>query len=548
MRYRLLGPLEVLDGDRVLPLGSGRRLSLLALLLIDANEVVPADRLIDELWGESPPPTAAKSLQVRVSQLRKALGQSGTDPTGGPLLTRGNGYLLRVGDDELDSRSFEQALDSGSRALAAGEARRAASLLDDALALWRGSPLTGIEYEPFAQREIARLEELRLVALEVRMDCALELGEHARAVGELESLVYAHPHRERFRAQLMLALYRSGRQAEALASYRDAREVLAEQLGLDPGDELRRLEAAILRQDPALERAETASAAAAPPAAPGASAPAPEPALLLVPGTLSGLPALLGLAEPLASGSVPRELIVAAVVEPAELGAATAALAERRGELLGRGLSARTAAFSSPSPGEDLVRLASEPSIELALLGVGAEPLDGATGVVLEHAECHVALLADAGGAPRDGPVIVPFGGAWHDWTALELGAWVARATAAPLRLIGAASDGREDGRDASRLLADASLIVQRQTGVVAEPLLGVPGRRGVMALAEGAGLLVVGLSERWRDDGLGRARTAMLQAPSAPLLLVRRGERSVGAASPADRTRFGWSLTAEAS
>ena len=144
---------------------------------------MPADRLIDELWGESPPPTAAKSLQVRVSQLRKALGQSGADPSGGPLLTRGNGYLLRVADDELDSRRFEQALDAGSRALAAGDARLAASLLDDALLLWRGSPLTGVEYEPFAQREIARLEELRLVALEVRIDCALELGEHARAVG-----------------------------------------------------------------------------------------------------------------------------------------------------------------------------------------------------------------------------------------------------------------------------------------------------------------------------------------------------------------------------
>ncbi len=225
MRYRLLGPLEVLDGDRVVSVGSGRRLSLLALLLIDANEVVPADRLIDELWGESPPPTATKSLQVRVSQLRRALGQGGADPSGGPLLTYGNGYLLRVGEDELDSRRFELGLDSGSRALAAGEARRAAALLDDALALWRGSPLTGVEYEPFAQREIARLEELRVMAFEVRMDAALELGEHARAVGELESLVQRHPLRERFRAQLMLALYRSGRQAEALASYRDARQV-----------------------------------------------------------------------------------------------------------------------------------------------------------------------------------------------------------------------------------------------------------------------------------------------------------------------------------
>ena len=236
MRYRLLGPLEVLDGDRVVSVGSGRRLSLLALLLIDANEVVPADRLIDELWGESPPPTATKSLQVRVSQLRRALGQGGADPSGGPLLTYGNGYLLRVGEDELDSRRFELGLDSGSRALAAGEARRAAALLDDALALWRGSPLTGVEYEPFAQREIARLEELRVMAFEVRMDAdararRARAGRWASSNRSCKGIPYASGSA----AQLMLALYRSGRQAEALASYRDARQRASpEELGLEP--------------------------------------------------------------------------------------------------------------------------------------------------------------------------------------------------------------------------------------------------------------------------------------------------------------------------
>ena len=166
---------------------------------------------------------------------------------------------------------------------------------------------------------------------------------------------------------------------------------------------------------------------------------------------------------------------------------------------------------------------------------------------MLDEAPCDVAMLVAAGGPLCPGPVVVPFGAAWHDWAALELGAWVARAIGVPLRLIGAASDSRRDGRDASRLLADASLIVQRTAGVVAEPLLATPGRKGVTALAERAGLLVVGLSERWRQEGLGRVRTELVRAPPAPTVLVRRGPRPGGLAPPEAATRFGWSLTAGA-
>jgi DNA-binding SARP family transcriptional activator len=537
MQYRLLGPLEVLDGDRVVAIGEGKRQALLALLLIHANELVSAERLIDELWGETPPPTAAKSLQVLVSQLRKALG--GLE--GGPLLTRANGYVLRVGEDELDSRTFERAIDEGRRRLAAGDARRAAGELTAALGLWRGPPLSGLEYEPFVQHEIARLEELRLVAIELRTEAALALGEHARVVGELEGLVRSHPLRERFRAQLMLALYRSGRQAEALAAYRDAQRELSAELGLEPGEELKRLERAILQQSPDLELA-----AESPARAPSTRATPPERCLLVVPSTPEALAPLLALAEPLASSSPPREIVIASVVESSELGAATAALAARRDELIGRGLAVRTAAFSSPTPGEDLVRMASDEDADLMIVNAGGAPLEGETGVLLERASCDVALLIDAGGPLRAGPVVVPFGAAWHDWAALELGAWVAHATGAPLRLIGAAADGRADRRDASRLLADASLLVQRRAGVVAEPLLGSPGRRGVMALAEGAGLLVVGLSERWRDEGLGRVRSALVTAPPAPTVLVRRGQRADALAPASERTRFGWSLTAD--
>jgi hypothetical protein len=195
-----------------------------------------------------------------------------------------------------------------------------------------------------------------------------------------------------------------------------------------------------------------------------------------------------------------------------------------------------------------VVRLASQESVDLLLTDAGRSPLQGEVEVVLEQAPCDVAMLVEAGGSLRAGAVVVPFGAAWHDWAALELGAWVAGATDVPLRLIGAASDRREDGRDASRLLADASLIVQRTAGVVAEPLLANPGRKGVMAVAGGAGLLVVGLSERWRQEGLGRVRGALVESPPAPTVLVRRGPRPGGLAPPETATRFGWSLTASAS
>jgi DNA-binding SARP family transcriptional activator len=547
VQYRLLGPLEVHDGDRTVAIGGGRRRSLLALLLIHANELLSAERLIDHLWGERPTPTAAKSLQVHVSALRKRLG-GGEE---GPLLTRGHGYLLRVDAEDVDSLRFEQWLEEGNRLLAAGDAPRAATRLDEALALWRGPPLAGLEYEPFAQQEIARLEEHRLVALESRAEARLALGEHTRLVGELASLVRAHPLRERFRAQLMLALYRSARQAEALEAYQDARRELAEQLGLEPGEELRRLERAILKQDPAIDAPLQALGDGA--AGPGQVAPASGPpssvsatlrALLLVPWALERIGPLLALAEPLAASQPPREIVIASVVPAEQLSAATAALAERRDALLARGLTARTAAFSSPTPGHDVLRFAADHDVELLVSEAGAAPLEGEPGVLLEHAACDVALIVEAGGRIQAGPIVVPFGAAWHDWAALSLGASVARATGAPLRLIGAAADTHNEGRDASRLLADASLIVQRSSGVVAEPLLGRSGREGVMALAEGAGLLVVALSERWRDEGLGRLRERLVEAPPAPTVFVRRSARAKGLAPAKERTRFGWSLT----
>jgi hypothetical protein len=174
-------------------------------------------------------------------------------------------------------------------------------------------------------------------------------------------------------------------------------------------------------------------------------------------------------------------------------------------------------------------------------MDAGDAPLDGTAAIVLERAPCDVALLvrAAAGGG---GPVVVPFGAAGHDWAALELGAWLARGMGQPLRLVGAA-DRRRDGRDASRLLADASLIVQRTAGIVAEPVLTAPGRRGIAEAAEGAGALIVGLSERWREEGLGRTRSELASEPPAPTVFVRRGARPGGLAPAETRTRFSWSI-----
>ena len=531
MDFRLLGPLEVVDGDRPVALGSARQRALLAVLLLHANEVVSTDRLLDKLWGQRPPPTAGKIVQVYVSRLRKQIGHD-------RLLTRSPGYLLRVERSELDLDRYERLVREAANADPASAARK----LRQALALWRGAPLADLAYEAFAQAEIVRLEELRWAALEQRIDADIAAGRHAELIGELESLIADHPLRERLRYQLMLALYRSGRQAEALNAYRRARAELADELGLEPTEELRRLEQAILRQDPGLAPANDDARSPAP--ATSAPPPVPDRSLLIAPDGVDGTDALVRLAQPLADGEPRRELVIAAIVDAAELGPATAALAARRDQLIAGGLAVRTAAFSSGERARDVVRLASRENVDLLLVEAPREELDANLRDVLDEAPCDVAMLVATGGPPRSGPVVVPFGAAWHDWAALELGAWVARATGEALRLIGAAADGRQNGRDASRLLADASLIVQRTAGVMAEPLLASPGRKGVSALAEHAGLLVVGLSERWRQEGLGRVRAELVQAPPAPTVLVRRGPRPGGLAPPEMATRFGWSLT----
>jgi DNA-binding SARP family transcriptional activator len=241
LEFRILGSLEVRADGKTVPLGGQKQRALLAILLLRAGQVVSTDRLIDDLWGEHPPRTAATSLQNFVSQLRKALGAQA-------LVTRAPGYLLDLNGGELDLLRFEELV----RTAHGAEEEDRARLLREALDLWTGAPLAEFAYEPFAEGEIARLEERRLAAREDLHDAELELGQHAQLVGELEQLVAQNPLRERLRGQLMLALYRAGRQAEALQAYQEGRRALVDELGIEPSPALQALHASILRQETAL--------------------------------------------------------------------------------------------------------------------------------------------------------------------------------------------------------------------------------------------------------------------------------------------------------
>jgi len=247
VEFLILGPVDVLEGGRAVPLPAGKPVALLRALLLNRNRVVSVEDLIDELWGEDPPETAAKALQGHVSQLRKALGAD-------RLSTKPPGYRLRVDEGELDLDRFEQLVRDGRERLAAGDTRAASRELESALGLWRG-PAPG-------------LEERRLAALEDRIEADLALGRHAQLVGELETLVAREPLRERLRGQLMLALYRSGRQADALEQYRQTRQTLVDELGIEPSQALQELQRAMLRHDPELEARRAGSAPFAEPTLP----------------------------------------------------------------------------------------------------------------------------------------------------------------------------------------------------------------------------------------------------------------------------------------
>jgi DNA-binding SARP family transcriptional activator len=452
-------------------------------MLLDPGRVVAAEALVDSLW-ERPPPSAPKILQAHVSALRKALGAE-------VIETRAPGYALRGATSDL--ARFEELAEGARRErdpAARGQALRAA------LALWRGEPLAEFRREPFAAAAAARLSELRLEALAQRVDAELELGAHEALVGELSTLVAAEPLRERLRAQLMLALYRSGRQADALQVYRDGRAQLVEQLGIEPGPELQGLERAILHHDTAV-------------AAPVAREVARR-----------GSVVCLGLAPLALLAPLGREVLVV------ELAADAAGLRDAYRRLARLGPGVRTAGFTTAEPVDDIVRLATEQAAELLVV-------ESAPDALLAAAPCDVALT-NAIETLKDGAVIVPFGGAPGEWPALELGAWVARAHGRPLRLLGVEAGGGR--RDASRALAGASLALQRFAGITAETALVVPGPAGVLGAG---GAVVVASLPRGELDATRRA----LLAADVPVLLVHGGLKPSGLAPDRTMTRFSWSL-----
>ncbi len=479
--FRLLGPFE---GPVALPAGKPR--AVLARLLLDAGRVVSTDTLIAALWDEPPPPSAPKVLQAHISALRKALGANS-------IQTRAPGYAIL--DATSDLARFEELTE---RARDEQDLTQRSRLLEEALALWRGEPLAEFKREPFARPAAARLAELRLDALTRRIDAELELGEHARLVRELATLVEEEPLREQPRRQLMTALYRSGRQADALAVYRTGRQLLVEQLGIEPGAALQELERAILRQDPNLARD---------------TRPTPRGPIICIGATP------LALLAPLS-----RELIVVELAnDTLELTEAEARLDLLRAEHP----QIRTASFTSHDVAADIVRLATEQQTELLVVAEVSDAL-------LANSPCDVAL-ANSVDAIGEGPILVPFGGAKDEWPAVQLAAWLARAHALPLRLLGLEAKG--DRRDASRMLAGASLALQRFSGITAETALVSGGATSV--LAEGGAAIIAALPRAQLDP----TRAALLHHATVPVLLAHGGLRPGGLAPDRTLTRFSWSL-----
>lgn len=528
LEFRILGPLEVVGEAGPIPLAGPKQRATLAILLLNANRVVSVERLADDLYSGAAPVTAVTQVQRQISDLRKALGSASV------IETRSPGYVIRLSAGQLDLDHFQLSAEEAGRALARGEARSAADLLREALGLWRGAPLADLAYESFAQTSINRLEELRLAALEQRIDADLALGSHAELVGELEQLVAEHPLQERLRGQLMLALYRSGRQAEALDVYRATRDRLVEELGIEPTPALHQLERAILVQDSSLDLEQAAPTPAE-----------PDRAVLVLPSDDDRLEDLLAIAEPLARLPA-RELIIARLLaDENELGRVNAALIARRGAL---DVPVRTAAFVALEPARDVVRLATTYDVDLVLLDapprLDAEAIPDGLAAILEGSPADVALLVRARTKlQKRAGVFVPFGGGEHDWAALELGAWLALAAGSRLALVGTKADPRRGLRDSTRLLADASLAVQRVVGVEAEPCLAEPTEEALLDAVEPAAMVVVGISSRWRREGIGATRRTLVRRARPPVLLVHGGPRPGGLAPRESRTRFTWSI-----
>lgn len=541
IEYRILGPLDAVVGGRSVSLGGAVQRAVLGVLLLRANEAVSLDLMVDAVWGATPPPSAAHAVSEYVSRLRKKLGADTIGRTSG-------GYVLRVAPGRLDLGRFEELLGQARLALAEGDPGSAAELFDEALALWHGRPFADTRLEDFARAEVARIEELRLVAIAVRAEARLALGRADEVVPELEALMQERPHDERLAGLLVLALYRAGRQADALACYQATRSRLLVELGIEPSQSLKELERKILAQDKSLSL--------------GPAEIEPVRSVVVLPDHLDQLEALAELAGPFGRSSNPHEVILTWIEQPGPaaevshaLAKASAALAQLRAELVEGGARARVAAFTAADRGEDVLRLALRPDVDLLVLGSDlAELEDGRFGPelnqVLAAAPCDVALWFDRDDrAPLadDGPILVPFGALEHDWAALELAAWLATTVGRSLVLLGAAAGPDGEDRDASRMLADAGLLIQRASGVVPQPRLVEPGRAGLLEAIDEGCLVVSGVSDRWSTEGLGATRLELAQSSRSPVLFLRRGPRPSGLSPPDRLTLYRWSMTAVA-
>ncbi|MGH3115688.1 MAG: BTAD domain-containing putative transcriptional regulator [Gaiellales bacterium] len=538
VEYRMLGPIEVLAGERPVSLGGRVQRGLLGALLLHANQPVSTDRLVDAVWGEAAPPTAAHAVSVYVSRLRKELGAEAIAHTP-------TGYMLRVEPGRLDLERFEELVWQARQELAGNDPERARQLLDEAVALWRGPALADLSLEDYARAHVARLDELRLAAIAARAEAMLALGRAHEVVPELEGLTVDHPHDERLAGLLMLALYRAGRQADALACYQATRSRLSEEFGIEPSQSLQDLERKVLAQDASLSLEPDESE--------------PIRSVVALPWRLGQLQCIAELTEPFGRSRNPHEVILAWIEKPAPADAASSALVEAtallarlRAEFVDRGARARVAAFTSADRAEDVLRLARRPEVDLLLLGADlSDAVSGRFGPelvsVLAAAPCDVALWFEREDRPTltsDGPIFVPFGALEHDWAALELAAWLAAIDGRPLLLLGSAAHPNGGGRDASRMLADAGLLIQRASGVVAEPRLVEPGRSGLLEAIGAGGLVVCGLSERWASEGPGETRLELARSGASPALFVRRGRRPSGLSPPEGLTLYRWSMT----
>lgn len=519
LSFRLLGPFAVERDGVALDLGSPRQRALLALLALHAGETLSVDRLVDELWGDAAPKTAAHVVQVYVSHLRRVLAGDPGEPV---IETRGAGYALVAPPDAFDLARFEQLLVVGRSALTAERLDDAAAAIETALGLWRGGLLDDLPKEGFVLAEARRVEELRLAAVELRLEVAVTRGPTPADIAELRALAAEHAFRERVHELLIRGLAVSGRQAESLEAYAAVRQALDDELGIEPGPALRAAQAAVLRQEVG-------------PAAP------PRGAVVAVALQPSRLEVAGQVADGLATATA-RDVVLACVLQRDDGAAPDLAGAARDAAAVRRRLTAaaRSAAFAARDRGAAVAGFAAEHDAELLVLDVaGLGTADGRLPAPL--VEALEAITADVVLVPGEAvsgaaPIAVPFGGTPHDWLAAELGALLARAAGGELRLIGATSD--DD--DASRIVARAALALQRALGVDAEPVLAAPGDGGVLAASAGADV-VLGVSERWRAEGLGRVRAAI--ATAAPALVVRAGIRPGLLAPPAAATRFAWSV-----